>query len=90
MFDLDKGSSPASRIPMMCRGASSPLTAMAHLILLIGNVVLYLMLPVLAPPSNAMALEIVAAAIDFYFIKNIAGRKLVGLRWWIEYDEEGG
>jgi len=29
------------------------------------------------------------SAIDFYFIKNIAGRLLIGMRWWNEIDSEG-
>lgn len=27
---------------------------------------------------------------DFYFLKNIAGRRLVGLRWWNEVDTQTG
>jgi hypothetical protein len=29
-------------------------------------------------------------AIDFYYLKNIAGRRLVGLRWWNEVDSTTG
>ena len=29
-------------------------------------------------------------AIDFYYLKNIAGRRLVGLRWWNEVNVETG
>ncbi|KAF4974436.1 hypothetical protein FZEAL_8658 [Fusarium zealandicum] len=29
-------------------------------------------------------------AADFYYIKNIAGRRLVGLRWWNEVDPQTG
>ena len=29
-------------------------------------------------------------AADFYYIKNIAGRRLVGLRWWNEVDPTSG
>lgn len=27
---------------------------------------------------------------DFYYLKNIAGRRLVGLRWWNEVDVQTG
>ncbi|KAK4984544.1 Golgi apparatus membrane protein tvp23 [Elasticomyces elasticus] len=27
---------------------------------------------------------------DFYYLKNIAGRRLVGLRWWNEVDPQSG
>lgn len=29
-------------------------------------------------------------AADFYYLKNIAGRRLVGLRWWNEVDVASG
>ena len=29
-------------------------------------------------------------AADFYYLKNIAGRRLVGLRWWNEVDPQSG
>lgn len=29
-------------------------------------------------------------AADFYYLKNIAGRRLVGLRWWNEVDTATG
>jgi hypothetical protein len=33
---------------------------------------------------------ILLLAIDFYYLKNIAGRRLVGLRWWNEVDSTTG
>jgi hypothetical protein len=33
---------------------------------------------------------VILCAIDFWFIKNVAGRKLVGLKWWEEIDEVSG
>jgi len=27
--------------------------------------------------------------VDFWIVKNVAGRLLVGLRWWIDFDENG-
>jgi len=32
---------------------------------------------------------VVGAALDFWIVKNLAGRLLVGLRWWIDFDENG-
>jgi hypothetical protein len=32
---------------------------------------------------------VIAAAVDFWIVKNIAGRILVGLRWWVDFDEKG-
>jgi hypothetical protein len=33
---------------------------------------------------------ILLLAADFYYLKNIAGRRLVGLRWWNEVDPASG
>jgi hypothetical protein len=35
-------------------------------------------------------LTLILLAIDFYYLKNIAGRRLVGLRWWNEVNAETG
>ncbi|KAL8972536.1 MAG: hypothetical protein Q9197_002727 [Variospora fuerteventurae] len=35
-------------------------------------------------------LTILLLAADFYYLKNIAGRRLVGLRWWNEVDAASG
>ncbi|KAK7815585.1 Golgi apparatus membrane protein-like protein ECHIDNA [Quercus suber] len=32
---------------------------------------------------------VILAALDFWVVKNISGRILVGLRWWNEIDEKG-
>lgn len=35
-------------------------------------------------------ITIILLAADFYYLKNIAGRRLVGLRWWNEVDTSSG
>ncbi|KAI9835680.1 MAG: Golgi apparatus membrane protein tvp23 [Sarea resinae] len=35
-------------------------------------------------------ITILLLASDFYYLKNIAGRRLVGLRWWNEVDQASG
>ena len=82
MLDVG-GSKGPSKLPSMCGSAAHPLVALFHVAFLIGVVFLYLALPIIFKPSTAYTLIIVASAIDFYYIKNIAGRLLVGLRWWI-------
>jgi hypothetical protein len=32
-------------------------------------------------------LVLITASIDFWIIKNIAGRKLVGMTWWMKINE---
>jgi uncharacterized integral membrane protein len=35
-------------------------------------------------------ITILLLAVDFYYLKNIAGRRLVGLRWWNEVNPQTG
>lgn len=32
---------------------------------------------------------VILGALDFWVVKNVSGRLLVGLRWWSDYDEKG-
>lgn len=34
-------------------------------------------------------LTVLLAALDFWVVKNVSGRILVGLRWWNEIDDNG-
>lgn len=44
-----------------------------------------------SPPSVLIfIITILLLAADFYYLKNIAGRRLVGLRWWNEVDPASG
>jgi hypothetical protein len=52
-------------------------------------VFIYLTLPFITSTFNILAAVVVAAAIDFWFVKNISGRFLVGLKWWIDFSEDG-
>ena len=47
----------------------------------------------LRPQLNSVLvfiLTMLLLAADFYYLKNIAGRRLVGLRWWNEVDTSTG
>ena len=47
----------------------------------------------LTPPSLSVLIFIITILLlsaDFYYVKNIAGRRLVGLRWWNETDSSSG
>lgn len=52
--------------------------------------------PADAPPLHPLhrvlvfIITILLLAADFYYLKNIAGRRLVGLRWWNEVDPTSG
>ena len=34
-------------------------------------------------------ITVLLAALDFWVVKNVSGRILVGLRWWNEINDEG-
>jgi hypothetical protein len=44
------------------------------------------------PPRSVLIfiIVIILLAADFYYVKNIAGRRLVGLRWWNETNADTG
>ncbi|OAL07446.1 Golgi apparatus membrane protein TVP23 [Phaeosphaeriaceae sp. SRC1lsM3a] len=74
------------------RLSSHPITLLTFLFFRISSLVVYLLgLQLLS--SNFVLIFIVTIlllAIDFYYLKNIAGRRLVGLRWWNEVDSTTG
>ncbi|KAL8988330.1 MAG: hypothetical protein Q9177_002582 [Variospora cf. flavescens] len=51
---------------------------------------LYAASPTCPYPILVFILTILLLAADFYYLKNIAGRRLVGLRWWNEVDAASG
>jgi hypothetical protein len=42
-----------------------------------------------APDVITFIFVMILNALDFWTVKNITGRLLVGLRWWSDYDEKG-
>lgn len=50
---------------------------------------IYLLAPLVTDSFIAKEIVIVIAAVDFWLVKNVAGRLLVGLRWWVDFDEQG-
>lgn len=76
-------------MPKLCSDTAHPIIALLHIAIKVGVVFLYIALPLLTSQMNEIALIIIAGAIDFYFTKNISGRKLVGMRWEIEVTNDG-
>jgi hypothetical protein len=60
-----------------------------HILTKIGVVFIYLILPFLTSPFNVLVAVVIASAIDFWIVKNLSGRLLVGLRWWVDFAEDG-
>ncbi|KAF1839934.1 golgi apparatus membrane protein-like protein tvp23 [Cucurbitaria berberidis CBS 394.84] len=74
------------------RLSSHPITLITFLFFRISSLLVYL-LGLRLLTSNFVLIFIITIlllAIDFYYLKNIAGRRLVGLRWWNEVDANTG
>ncbi|RMY43534.1 hypothetical protein D0865_11171 [Hortaea werneckii] len=71
----------AEHDPILTRNCATPASLLVYLlggIIFGGSFVLYFIITVLL------------LAADFYYLKNIAGRRLVGLRWWNEVNPQTG
>ncbi|KAI1154814.1 DUF846-domain-containing protein [Nemania diffusa] len=71
------------------RLSSHPITLLTFLAFRISGPLVYLF----GFSSSAVLIFIITIlllAADFYYLKNIAGRRLVGLRWWNEVDGSTG
>ncbi|KAK4457729.1 hypothetical protein QBC42DRAFT_350236 [Cladorrhinum samala] len=73
------------------RLSSHPITLLTFLGFRISSLVVYLFgLLVTHNLVMIFIITILLLAADFYYMKNIAGRRLVGLRWWNEVDPATG
>ena len=73
----------------MISASSHPMWALIHIILKVAVVAIYLIAPLITESFVAKEIVIIIAAVDFWIVKNVTGRLLVGLRWWVDFDEEG-
>jgi len=73
------------------RLSAHPITLLCYLGFRISSLLMYLF-GVLFIKNFVLVfiLTLILLAIDFYYLKNIAGRRLVGLRWWNEVNTETG
>jgi Flp pilus assembly protein TadB len=73
------------------RLSSHPITLLTFLAFRISSVLIYFLgLWVIQSMIMIFIVTILLLAADFYYLKNIAGRRLVGLRWWNEVDPASG
>lgn len=73
------------------RLSSHPITLLCFLGFRISSLLVYLF--GLLFTKNFVLIFIITIlllAVDFYYLKNIAGRRLVGLRWWNEVNPQSG
>ncbi|KAI1430133.1 Golgi apparatus membrane protein TVP23 [Xylaria sp. FL1777] len=73
------------------RLSSHPITLLTFLVFRISSLLVYLFGVILIDSMVLIfIITILLLAADFYYLKNIAGRRLVGLRWWNEVDPATG
>ncbi|OCK92779.1 golgi apparatus membrane protein-like protein tvp23 [Cenococcum geophilum 1.58] len=74
------------------RLSSHPITLLTFLFFRISSLLVYLFGLKLFTKNYVLIfiITILLLATDFYYLKNIAGRRLVGLRWWNEADTATG
>ncbi|KAF2442533.1 golgi apparatus membrane protein-like protein tvp23 [Karstenula rhodostoma CBS 690.94] len=74
------------------RLSSHPITLLTYLFFRISSLLTYLFGLRLFTSNFVLIfiITILLLATDFYYLKNIAGRRLVGLRWWNEVDTASG
>jgi hypothetical protein len=73
------------------RLSSHPITLLTFLGFRISSLLVYFLgLLVIKSMIMIFIITILLLAADFYYLKNIAGRRLVGLRWWNEVDPSTG
>ncbi|XP_061087590.1 Golgi apparatus membrane protein TVP23 homolog B-like isoform X1 [Conger conger] len=67
-----------------------PLACFFHLFFRVSAVLAYLLCEVLSSSFiGCMVTIILLLSSDFWTVKNITGRLMVGLRWWNQVDEDG-
>ncbi|KAL1862693.1 hypothetical protein VTK73DRAFT_6683 [Phialemonium thermophilum] len=73
------------------RLSSHPITLLTFLGFRVSSLLVYLF-GLIFTDNMVMVfiITILLLAADFYYLKNIAGRRLVGLRWWNEVDPATG
>ncbi|ROW10883.1 hypothetical protein VPNG_05296 [Cytospora leucostoma] len=87
---MDSQQSPAPGT-LSWRLSSHPITLLTFLVFRSSSLLVYLF-GLLFTKNLVLVfiITILLLAADFYYLKNIAGRRLVGLRWWNEVDPQTG
>ncbi|KJR81687.1 golgi family apparatus membrane protein tvp23 [Sporothrix schenckii 1099-18] len=102
-MDAPQQQAPPQPGALHWRLSSHPITLLTFLAFRIGSLLVYLFGLLFTgnkcvPPSPfpplcrvlVFIITVLLLAADFYYLKNIAGRRLVGLRWWNEVNPETG
>lgn len=67
------------------RASSHPFISIIHIVLKLGVVAIFMVFPLFIDSFFVKEIVVIVAAIDFWIVKNVTGRLLVGLRWWVDF-----
>ncbi|KAJ3091722.1 Golgi apparatus membrane protein TVP23 A [Quaeritorhiza haematococci] len=93
--DIEAGGSgstmePMQNQPSLLEQSSHPVALIFHLLFRIAAVVMYLLgVYVISSYVLVFVIIILLLSFDFWTVKNVTGRLLVGLRWWNEIKDDG-
>ncbi|CAK7243114.1 MAG: Golgi apparatus membrane protein tvp23 [Sporothrix thermara] len=90
-MDATQQQAPLQPGQLHWRLSSHPITLLTYLAFRSSSLLVYLFgLLFTANKVLVFIITVLLLAADFYYLKNIAGRRLVGLRWWNEVDPQSG
>ena len=69
--------------------ANNPCIVLFTLLFKVSAILFFLIGGLLNSEALEFILVVILSAFDFWFVKNVSGRILVGLRWWNEIKEDG-
>ncbi len=89
MQPLPQQQSSSSYMSQLYQNSAHPLTCIFHVLFKALAIIIYLLGGIVEHSLNFITVTvccILLLAIDFWVVKNITGRLLVGLRWWAQVD----
>lgn len=75
---------------MVSENYANPITCFFHVLFKAGALAFYILFSLFVKSFVIIfVITVLLAALDFWVVKNVSGRILVGLRWWNEIDDDG-
>ncbi|KAG8429672.1 hypothetical protein GDO86_019510 [Hymenochirus boettgeri] len=75
--------------PLYSKNYRHPIASFFHLFFRISAILVYLLCELSSSFIACMVTIILLLSCDFWVVKNITGRLMVGLRWWNQVDDDG-
>ncbi len=85
----NKGAGLQNKLKDALSASNQPGTCFAHLLFKAAALGMFIFCALFFPTdSNVNMIILFLAVTDFWIVKNVTGRRLVGLRWWSEVNEK--